>query len=93
MAASPQFKIYTRDKEYIASCKEPEDAAAIVALRGNGSSIIWQHSVVVWNEGREQQAADISYDFVAQIVHKRIYEYQQKILARRAKEKSQSLPR
>ena len=34
MASAPPFKVYTADGEYVASFKYPEDAAALVALRG-----------------------------------------------------------
>ena len=37
MGASPQFKIYNKKGEYIASTKYADDAAVLVAARGSGT--------------------------------------------------------
>lgn len=71
MSASPRFKIYNPRGEYIACCKHPEDAAAIVAVYGEGATIRDGHSRrnIVWAEGRE---ASDSYDEVADKVWSRV---------------------
>ena len=72
MAASPGFKVYTTANEYVAACKHIEDAAAIVALRGDGATIRYNHRHIVWREGNEEQPAAESYDFVYETVMSRI---------------------
>lgn len=42
MAASPDFKVYHRN-EYRAACKYVEDAAALVAVLGDGAQIRYGH--------------------------------------------------
>lgn len=37
MAGSPRFKVYSASGEYVASCKYPDIAAAVVSLLGAGS--------------------------------------------------------
>ncbi len=37
MAGSPKFKVHAPDGEYVGSAKYAEDAAAFVALRGDGA--------------------------------------------------------
>lgn len=39
MAATPRFKIFDADGEYQAATKRPEEAAAVVALLGEGATI------------------------------------------------------
>jgi len=75
MAASPDWKVYDKDGKYIAACKDPHDAAAIVALRGDGATIRWGHRLIVWTEGQEGQSADNSYDYVDLLARKRLDEY------------------
>lgn len=65
MAISPDWKVYNPQGQYVAACKHPEDAAAIVALYGNGTKIKLGHIVTVWHEGHETQPAGESFDFVA----------------------------
>lgn len=65
MAASPKYKVYTPEKEYEASCKHGEVAAAIVAMLGDGATIRLDHSRILWTEGEEQIPASESYDGVA----------------------------
>lgn len=77
MSASPAFKIYTKSGEYIAACKHAEDAAAIVALNGDGATIRYGHAKrdIVWTEGEAGDgAAAESYDHVAEVAHQRIGE-------------------
>lgn len=70
MAASPVWKVYA-GAEYVASCKYAEDAGALVAFRGDGASIRYRHTMIVWQEGKEAQGAAESYDHVAVICHQR----------------------
>lgn len=71
MAASPRWKVYSADIEYRAACKYVEDAAALVAMLGDGATIRAGHRRIVWTEGQEAQPAAESYDFVYSVVHKR----------------------
>jgi len=70
MAGSPLLKVYSATGEYVAACRYAEDAAAIVALRGEGTTIRLGHTKrqTVWTEGQEAQAAGESYDFVGEVV-------------------------
>ena len=72
MAATPKYKIFTPDNEYVASCKYVEDAAALVAFRGHGSTIRTGHSKksIVYTNGEDGEAGE-SYDVVADIVFNR----------------------
>lgn len=69
------WKVY-KGSEFRASCKYIEEAACLVALIGNGSTIKFAHSKVMWTEGKETQPAAESYDFVAQTVTERVQAYQ-----------------
>lgn len=71
MAASPKYKVYSKHGEYLASCKYAEDAAAIVALNGEGSTIRLGHTIILWTEGKETCPAYESYDTVASVVDER----------------------
>jgi hypothetical protein len=70
MNASPKLKIYSASGEYLASCKYGEDAAALVAVLGDGTTIRYGYSRqnIVWTEGKETQPAGESYDFVAKTI-------------------------
>ena len=68
MAASPQFKVYTSDREYIASVKYPDDAAVIIDKHGDGTTLRNGHTTVVWCEGTEIIQAMESYDIFTSIV-------------------------
>jgi hypothetical protein len=72
MAAAPQWKIY-RDGEYVAACKHPEDAAALVAM--SGGVVKLGHSVIVWCEGSEEFEAGDSYDRAASIMQQRAHDH------------------
>jgi hypothetical protein len=69
MAGSPTWKVYNATGEYIAACKHVEDAAALCALNGDGTTIRSGHakSWTVWTEGAESQPAGESYDHVAEL--------------------------
>lgn len=67
MAASPRFKVYTPDGEYIAACKYSEDAAMLASLGyGKGATIRDGHTKrsIVWTEGVDGDGSE-SYDLVA----------------------------
>jgi len=67
MGATPNIKVYTPTGEYVAAFKYYEDAAALVALRGAGTTIRSGHAAswTLWTEGTDGNAAD-SYDAVAE---------------------------
>jgi len=67
------LKVYSRDGNYLASCVEPEGAAALVAMAATGATIRNGHALknVVWTEGKEAQPAGESYDLVAQTIIER----------------------
>lgn len=73
--ATPIFKVYSREGEYLASCKYPEDAAAVVSVRGDGATIRYGHRTadVVWTEGPAGDGdGGNSYDTVAQVIQERL---------------------
>ena len=72
MAGSPAYKVFNPSGEYVAACKHPEDAAALVALYGTGSAIKYGHGKAVWREGKEAIPAGESYDVVASTVRERV---------------------
>jgi len=65
MSASPAWKVYTRDGEYVASVKHPTLGAMICAGLGEGTTIRLGHRRIVWTEGEDGQSSD-SYDMVAE---------------------------
>jgi hypothetical protein len=73
MASTPRFKIYSAAGEYLAATKYVEEAAAVVALQGQGATIRDGHERkhVVWTEGVDGEAFE-SYDNVCEMVHFRI---------------------
>ncbi len=65
MAASPQFKVYTADGEYIAACKYCEDAAAIVAkLDKKGTNVRLGHTKIIYVDKVDGDCSE-SYDAIA----------------------------
>jgi hypothetical protein len=64
--------LYSPSGEYVAACKHAEDAGAVVNLHGEGATIRYDHKHIVWREGREEQQAGDSFDFVATTVHERV---------------------
>lgn len=74
MAASPFWKVYNPQGEYVASCVHAEDAATLVACYGNGAEIRGGHArkFLVWSEGNETFPAGESYDRVALLCAERI---------------------
>lgn len=72
MAASPPYKVYNPQGDYIASCKHAEDAACLAGLNGNGSKIKYERAFILWTEGSEEIPAGESYDRAAKIMHARL---------------------
>ena len=70
MSGTPNWKVFTPHGNYIASCKLPEDAAAIVASYGEGAQIRFGHAKkdTAYTDGIDGNAGE-SYDEVAQICH------------------------
>lgn len=81
MAGSPQYKIYA-GKEYVASVKYLEDAAALAAFRGDGTTVRFGHSTLLWTEGQEEIPAGESFDRAANIMRKREKEAHEKAYAK-----------
>ena len=75
MGASPIWKVYNDQDEYIASTKYVEDAAVLISAN-MGGTIRNGHAKanILWTEGAEDFPAGESYDGVAQVVHQRIQE-------------------
>jgi hypothetical protein len=73
MGQSPHWKIYTQEKEYVASVKNTEGAGLLANLYGNGTTIRFEHRKIVWTEGVDGRAAD-SYDFLNEIIMGRVNE-------------------
>jgi hypothetical protein len=82
MAGAPAFKVYNSKNEYVAACKLPADAGALVAVYGNGTTIRLGHSksAILWTEGKEKQPANESFDFVAETVRERLEAHWKKVL-------------
>lgn len=73
MAASPEWKIYSSDGEYMAATKYAEDAAVLVGAMGEGATVRCSHSKkhIVWTEGNETISASESFDECAEICRDR----------------------
>lgn len=73
MASSPKWKVFNPSGEYVAACKLPEDAAAIVAAYGSGAEIRHGHAKrdTVWQDGVDGEAAE-SYDAVAEVCYSKV---------------------
>jgi len=72
MAGAQRFKVYSRDGEYLAATKRPEEAGAVVSMLGDGATIRDGHSPkrIVWTEGVDGQEGN-SYDVIAEVVYAR----------------------
>ena len=72
MAQSPTWKVYTANKEYIASVKLPDYGAMILAGIGqSGATLRYGHNKIVWTDFIDGDASE-SYDKVAEIAYKNI---------------------
>lgn len=76
MAATPEFKVYNPMGEYVAACKHPADAAAIVAAYGDGAEVRLGHGIVLWHEGAEDEQAGNSYDIVSNTCYERVVRWE-----------------
>jgi phytoene dehydrogenase-like protein len=74
MAASPQWKIFSPDGEYVASTKYAEDAAVLAAAR-EGTVVKYQRYLAVWTEGSEEFSAGESYDRASQVMNQRAVDW------------------
>lgn len=63
-------------------CKDVEEAACLVAFLGDGATIRFSHTLVFWTEGKEELPAAESFDNVAEIVHARLKEHDDKMRAK-----------
>jgi len=68
MAPSPQWKIYDADKNYRGCTKEPEAAAVLAQFYGEGATVRYGHTRVVWTEGEDEYD---SWDEAAVTMHAR----------------------
>ena len=71
---NPNFKVYSPQGEYIASCKYAEDAATLCGMYGDGTIVRYRHSLILWRQGQENVHADESLDVAADIMLKRLSE-------------------
>lgn len=71
MGASPQWKVYTPQGEYVASTKHTEGASLLMSLYGNGATIRFDHRKIVWTEGVDGNASQ-SYDYTAMIINRKL---------------------
>ena len=67
------IKVYGPAGNYLASCVNPDEAAVLCAVLGNGSQARNGHAKknAIWSEGAEDQSAAESYDFAAQTMYNR----------------------
>jgi hypothetical protein len=81
MASPLIWKVYDYNAvngktELIAATRGAEEAAAILSMSGTGTVKV--DGIVVWREGKEEQPADRSFDFAAQVMHDRRRAYHAK---------------
>lgn len=75
-----EWFVYNSNGAYVGRCVHAEDAAALLAVAGNGNGAVIRHALrTVWTEGGEIDAdtgkpipAADSYDYVASVCHGRI---------------------
>ncbi len=72
MAASPTWKVYNAQSEYVGSAKYPELCAAMIVSLGDGATIRYGHQFIAWTEGKEKTPANESFDNVAEVCYTRI---------------------
>ena len=70
MSGSPDWKVYDAGGAYQAAAKDASLAAAIVSVLGEGATVRYRHSRIVWREGVDGSAFD-SYDAAAETMHAR----------------------
>ena len=59
MAASPPYKVHDRTGRYVAACKLPRDAAALVMLHGAGATVKLNGRIIYRSEGITLHRMDI----------------------------------
>lgn len=67
------MKVYGAQNNYLGCVVEPESAAALVSLAGEGATVRNGHAKknIIWHEGKEAQRAGESYDFAASVMIER----------------------
>ena len=78
MAGSPEWKIYDASGNYQAAARHPKVAAIVVASLGPGATIRWQHSLIVYTEGKDGDAGN-SVDAAAAIAIERHQAYSRRL--------------
>ena len=71
MASSPQFKIYHPQRGYIASMKDPSDAAAFACFLGAGTTVRLGHARTMTVLEVEPEDSR-SFDEMAEVILRRI---------------------
>jgi hypothetical protein len=66
-----KYHVFDAQNEARAVFVDPEDAAAFVAILGDGACIADPSGSILWTEGDERFPASESYDGVAEIVLQR----------------------
>jgi hypothetical protein len=67
-----KFHVFDSESRPRAVLMDGEDAAAFVAILGDGACIADPNGAIVWSEGAEEFPAADSYDGVAEIMQKRL---------------------
>lgn len=71
MGASPKWKVYDANNQYVASIRDTEGASLLMDLYGDGSTIRLDHRRIVWTEGKDGRASE-SYDQTANKIQERL---------------------
>lgn len=71
MGASPKWKVYDANNQYVASIRDTEGASLLMDLYGDGSTIRLDHRRIVWTEGKDGRASQ-SYDETANKIQQRL---------------------
>lgn len=71
MGASPKWKVYDKENNYVASCRDTDGASLLMSLYGDGSTIRLDHRRIVWTEGADGNASE-SYDQTAIKIQERL---------------------
>jgi hypothetical protein len=71
MGASPKWKVYDANNQYVASIRDTEGASLLMDLYGDGSTIRLDHRRIVWTEGKDGRASQ-SYDQTAITIQERL---------------------
>ena len=74
MAASPVWKIYNAEGEYIGSAKYAETAAVMLTIENDGATIRYGHNIVCYTKGTDGDPGE-SYDTVTNLCQLRRSNY------------------